>query len=88
VKPPQQWRVVIESYPCPRCGAGPGKACRTAKGATTYIPHAARERVIDRCPLCGARIPAGALPGDLCERCALVRSLEVERATHYRRREP
>jgi hypothetical protein len=36
------WRVVVNSYPCPVCPAGPGYACRTERGNPKPEPHAAR----------------------------------------------
>ena len=43
--------------PCPTCGAGPARACRTPAGHVT-TPHAARVgRIVhppDECPRCGA----------------------------------
>ena len=77
------WRVVLESYPCPKCGAQPRQPCRTGSGRPTF-PHADRARWGDRCPVCGQVVDNGH-PGALCGRCALVRALEVERATTWKR---
>ena len=82
------WRVVFESYPCPTCGVPSGVSCRTVTGHVAGIPHAERTRLADRCPRCGAIVGNQADPGGLCARCALVRSLEVERATKHRRMDP
>jgi ribosomal protein S27AE len=79
--------VVFLSYPCPECGAAPGEDCTTVSGRRAGLPHAERTRHADRCPRCGVIVGAEE-PGQLCERCALVRSLEIERATHWRRRDP
>lgn len=83
------WRLVLLSYPCPDCGAGPGDPCVTAGGnpAHDYV-HAARTRDASRCPRCGVRLPAEAEAGDLCDHCALVQALEVERYHHPRRDTP
>jgi hypothetical protein len=80
------WHVVFLSYPCPSCGAKPGEECITTGGRWAF-PHADRTRQANRCPSCGAVVGAEN-PGALCDRCALVRALEVERATRYVRRDP
>ena len=79
------WLAVFLSYPCPRCGAKPGEDCRTASRKRAPLPHAERTRNADRCPRCGVITAHHEDPGALCPRCALVRSLEVERATKFRR---
>jgi DNA-directed RNA polymerase subunit RPC12/RpoP len=79
------WRSVYLSYPCPTCGAEPDKPCLSASGRIYRDIHAGRTRNADRCPQCGTKTAKGADPGSLCERCALVRSLETERATVHRR---
>jgi len=81
------WRAVFESYPCPTCGVPKGASCRTTSGRVADIPHAERTRLANRCPRCGV-IVSGDDPGALCDRCALVRSLEVERATTHKRVDP
>jgi hypothetical protein len=80
------WRQVYLTYPCPTCGVKKGYPCLTTGGRRRYECHAARAENADRCPECATRLPADAEPGDLCERCRLVRALEVERSTVYRRR--
>lgn len=82
------WRAVIESYPCDTCGAEPGEPCRTISGTKANPPHVARTRPANRCHKCGTMLAADAEPGTLCPKHALLRSLEIERATHYRRRTP
>lgn len=82
------WRAVFQSYPCPTCGALPGEVCTTTGGRVADIPHVDRTRNADRCPRCGTITGAGADPGSLCGRCALVRALEIERATTWKRRDP
>lgn len=79
-----RWRLVFMSYPCPTCGAGPGEPCRTTTGHIYAECHVDRTRHADRCPRCGVLVSAEA-PGELCDRCAQVRALEVERATYHRR---
>lgn len=80
------WQLVFLSYPCPTCGAAPGRECWTASGRKSSMPHAERTRHAQRCPRCGAHVSAELDPGKLCDRCALVRSLEIERATTWKRR--
>lgn len=79
------WRLIIDTYTCPTCGAEPGHHCRTGRDRITYEPHADRGRQGMRCPRCRALMPADAEPGDVCPRCAQVRALEVERATYHQR---
>lgn len=86
---PASWRAAVLSYECPKCGARAGQRCVTLRdGTPTEGTHVGRALGAFRCPRCGSRIAADSLPGDLCPRCALVRSLEVERVTHHRRRDP
>jgi len=80
--------LVFMSYPCPTCGVGPGVRCVTVSGAESNTPHVDRTRHATRCPKCGAIVSAELDPGKLCDRCALVRSLELERATKWKRRNP
>jgi ribosomal protein S27AE len=87
-KPKASWHVVFLTYPCPTCGAAPGEECLTAGGARSQLPHVDRARLGDRCPKCGAIVDADHEPGQLCARCELVRALETERATQYKRRDP
>lgn len=77
------WLAVIESYPCPTCGAEPDRPCTTLAGKTT-TPHADRGRNADRCKVCGQRIHAE-IDGDLCDRHERVRQLELERSTTWKR---
>lgn len=80
------WHVIFLSYPCPMCGAHPGEECVTSGGNWAF-PHADRTRLANRCPRCGVVVSAEE-PGQLCDRCALVRALEVERATRWERLDP
>lgn len=82
------WRLVYLSYPCPVCEAGPGEDCYTQTGKITRQVHADRARMGDRCPRCATLLDADHEPDQLCPRCELIRSLEVERSTHYKRRDP
>lgn len=82
------WRLVFLSYPCPSCGAPPGRLCITTGGHEYAECHAARTRDAGRCPRCGTVVSAELDPGSLCDKCALVRSLEIERATTWKRRHP
>jgi hypothetical protein len=83
---PAAWRVLFQTYPCPTCGADVGEECTTRGGNPAWVAHAARARHGARCPVCATLLPAEADPASLCDRCALVRSLEVERATRHHRR--
>jgi DNA-directed RNA polymerase subunit RPC12/RpoP len=85
--PKAPWRLVLLSYPCPTCGAKPGEPCITT-GGRVAAEHADRARNADRCPKCGIWVGAEEDPGTLCGRCALVRSLEIERATTWKRLDP
>jgi hypothetical protein len=84
------WRRIYESYACTYCGAGPGQRCLSlvTKKPTMTI-HMARVNAADRCAKCGTGMDADRVTegANLCPRCALVRSLEVERATVHRRSE-
>jgi len=81
------WRLVVMSYPCPTCDAAPGMPCMTSTGNPKWEHHAARALDLERCPKCGAWVGANEDPGALCNRCALVRALEIERATTWQRRD-
>lgn len=81
------WQLVFLSYPCPACDAAPGEDCYTSTGRTTRQLHAERARQGNRCPHCGMLTNADDEPGQLCPRCELIRALEVERATKYKRRD-
>jgi hypothetical protein len=83
-----RWRLVYLSYPCPVCIAAPGEDCITATGKLKREVHADRARQGNRCPRCGALTSSDNEPGQLCDRCELVRALEVERASYHRRRNP
>lgn len=78
------WVAILESYPCPTCGALAGHRCRTGSGQVAPTPHADRAREADRCTKCGRRLEPG--HGDtLCDYCAAIRRLELERFHHHRR---
>jgi ribosomal protein S27AE len=81
------WRLVYLSYPCPTCNAGPGEDCTTTTARIKREVHADRARLGDRCPKCGTLIEADHEPDQMCARCELVRALEVERSSVYRRRD-
>lgn len=81
------WLAVIESYPCPTCGSGPGDVCVTPTGNRKSEPHADRARSATRCKTCGQRIHADS-DSDLCDRHERVRALELERATTWKREHP
>lgn len=82
------WRHVVEKYPCGKCGAAIGERCRTINGNGLSVPHADRwNQDSQRCPKCGDRVSDGAEIGALCDRCRLIRRLEIERVTHYQRRD-
>lgn len=77
-----EWRETVEGEPCPTCDAPSGSPCLTRNGHLTSQPHAGRYYRVNRCPHCGVMVP---MAGELCDRCALIRSLETERASHHRR---
>lgn len=79
------WRAVFLTYPCESCGAKPGEECVTSTGKVYRDVHADRARRGDRCPRCHTVIEHDVEPGSLCGKCSLLRSLEIERATKYRR---
>ena len=85
-QPMSAWRLILRSYPCDTCGAAPGGPCLTPSGNHTQ-EHAARARLVHRCPKCGARVDADE-PGELCPRCVLLRDLNTERATTWKRHHP
>jgi hypothetical protein len=80
------WRAIMETYDCPTCNAKAGHHCTTTGGKVRYECHVARALDADRCPKCGSRLAALAVPGDLCDRCQMVRNLEIERASVWVRR--
>lgn len=79
------WHLILRSYPCESCGAGPGQQCVTESGRPT-MEHAARQHLVGRCPRCATWMDADHAIGTLCDRCKLLRSLEIERHTTHRRR--
>jgi len=87
-QPMAPWRVLLRSYPCPTCGAGPGEPCQTSTGHQADIEHAGRAAQAARCPKCGTRVDGDSHPGDLCPRCQLLRNLDTERATTWKRLHP
>jgi hypothetical protein len=40
-----EWRLIIHSWPCPVCTAGPGEYCVTQTGHRKSEPHADRSRI-------------------------------------------
>jgi hypothetical protein len=82
----QYWRIVMESFPCKECNAAPGEPCYTKSGNQKTECHAVRWADAERCHKCGERLPADYDPGELCDRCKLIRRLEIERATTWQRR--
>lgn len=79
------WRAVYLTYPCPSCGADPGADCTTSSGKRADVVHAGRTQHSARCPRCSDVLAADDEPGALCQRCRLLRSLEIERVTKHRR---
>lgn len=82
------WRQVFLGYPCPRCGAGKGEDCRSDSGKRQQMVHASRTHTADRCPRCGQHVGIDGEPGTYCQRCALLRQLEIERVTKHLRVDP
>lgn len=71
-------------YACPACHVPPGEPCRTATGNLAREHHTARGLTLStRCYRCGEKLPGNIDPGQLCPRCSLIRSLEIERATFH-----
>lgn len=74
-----RWQLVVTSYPCPVCGAGPGHGCRSpahSKGE----PHAERGRLAHmrgwasaeepaRCVRCNRPLPGEDPAPGRCRRC-------------------
>jgi len=79
------WRLILRSYPCRTCGAGPGDPCTTSGGREADLEHVDRQQHVGRCPRCATMMDADWTPGALCPHCQLLRSLQVERYTHHRR---
>ncbi len=79
------WRAVYLTYPCEACGAKAGEDCTTVSGKPASYQHAARAARGARCPRCHQLIEHDIEPGSYCAKCQLLRALEVERATKYRR---
>jgi hypothetical protein len=77
------WRAVVRAYPCDTCGAQPGDPCTTPSGVPT-AEHKARTHPVRYCPKCGTWVDGD--PGQLCSRCQLLRDLNTERATTWKRR--
>jgi hypothetical protein len=84
-KGPPWWLAAVMSYPCPTCEAEPNHPCITRNGTTASPPHIARGHQRPRCVVCQVLLPQGDMEGMLCDRCALVRSLELERMTRHQR---
>lgn len=74
-----RWKTILLSYPCPTCGAEPGRPCRTSHGHVYYDVHVDRARQANRCPECGDRMPADAEAMDRCAYCETVNSIIRER---------
>lgn len=79
------WRAILRSYPCDKCGAGPGEPCHTETGNPTD-EHSDRAMRVAHCPKCGERVGAESEPGTLCERCQFLREMNTERARKWKRR--
>ena len=84
-QPMSLWRIILRSYPCETCGAGPGEPCLTSGGRQAGMEHAAREMATARCPRCATWLDADWPQGSLCPRCQLLHDLNTERATTHRR---
>lgn len=82
---PAAWKAILLSYPCDSCGAPAGQPCITRNGNRYDAFHVARGRAGSRCSKCGTRLPSTLDHGSLCDYCAHIRALELERISHYRR---
>lgn len=81
--PLSRWRIIVRSYPCETCGAGPGDPCLSPSGKRA-LEHVARANLVNHCPKCGTWVDADE-PGIYCPRCQLLRDLNTERASHHKR---
>jgi hypothetical protein len=74
-----RWQLVVNSYPCPACGAGPGHGCRTPDRPKPE-PHAERARLAHyrgwassdepaRCFRCNRPLPGEDPAPGRCARC-------------------
>jgi len=91
------WRLVVNSYPCPTCGAPPGKACVTGHDVTKYEPHTSRSQraavrgwafsdAPARCIRCHGRLEDSAQAPARCARC--IRREDGPKRTHATRDSP
>lgn len=76
-----RWQLVVNSYPCPICDAGPGQGCRTPNRPKPE-PHAERSREAHargwaaadepaRCVRCNGPLTGRWPQPGRCERCRL-----------------
>lgn len=85
------WRIIVNSYPCPVCPAGPGQACITEYGNPKQEPHAGRAARAHgrgwaaadqpaRCFTCNGPLPNGPDTGP--RRCPKCVRRDAPRAPH------
>jgi hypothetical protein len=67
-QPPQRWRLIVESYPCDTCGAGPGAPCLTISGTVKHEPHVERVALVVHCIYCLGWLAAD-WPELVCDVC-------------------
>jgi hypothetical protein len=70
-QPPVEWRLIVESYWCRDCDAGPGTHCITRNLHPKGEPHMSRVNDVARCPRCNAWVHAE-WPELLCPRCDML----------------
>lgn len=75
-----EWQLVVNSYPCHKCGVPPGRSCRTDMGHVKPEPHAERSQTAAargwafadapaRCYRCHRPLPGADPPPGRCARC-------------------
>lgn len=76
-----EWHLVVNSYPCTKCGVPPGRSCRTDMGHISGTPHAERSQIAaargwafadasPRCARCHKALPGDNPAPGLCPKCA------------------
>lgn len=77
-----EWQLVVNSYPCVKCGVPPGRSCRSDLGHVKTEPHADRSASAAargwafadapaRCVKCHGKLPGENPDPGRCPRCVL-----------------